>query len=86
MNHTGSSGTLCVSYPDSSSAYYLVIGNYGGSSTITGEYKLHSGGCDIPGFEILIVFFALLATFGILWSKKKLNFQFFPFFCFNSNN
>ncbi|MFX1295148.1 MAG: hypothetical protein ACFFD2_09900 [Promethearchaeota archaeon] len=72
-NHTGSSGTLCVSYPDPEDVYYLILGNYGGSSTVTGETEVGLG-CGIPGFEILFVFCALLAAFGILWAKKKLNF------------
>ncbi|MFX1294425.1 MAG: PGF-CTERM sorting domain-containing protein [Promethearchaeota archaeon] len=70
----GNSGTLCVSFPDPEGIYYVIIGNYGGTSSVTGEYEMVAGSCGIPGFEILIAFCALLAAFGILWSKKKLKF------------
>ncbi|MFX1296445.1 MAG: hypothetical protein ACFFD2_16520 [Promethearchaeota archaeon] len=74
VSHIGLSGSLCVTYSDPEGMYYLVLGNIGGLMPVSGTYTLDPNGCGIPGFEILIVFFALLATFGILWSKKKLNF------------
>ncbi|MFX1296444.1 MAG: hypothetical protein ACFFD2_16515 [Promethearchaeota archaeon] len=42
-------------------------------AVVMGEVEIDSG-CGISGFETLIVFFALFAAFGILWSKKKFKF------------
>ena len=71
-NHTGSSGTLCVFYSDPNDIYYLYFGNRNGVTTVTGTYEMDIGSCGIPGFEIFFIFCALIATFGILWSKKRL--------------
>ncbi|MFX1298537.1 MAG: hypothetical protein ACFFD2_27225 [Promethearchaeota archaeon] len=64
-SHTGSSGILCVPY-NSDIGYYLIIGNYGGSSTVTGEYEIDFGNCGIGGFDIIIATCALIAIFGII--------------------
>ncbi len=66
-----SSGSLSITYPDPDTIWYIVFGNHNGGVTITGTFDISVG---IPGFTLLFVMFALLASFGILWSKKKLNF------------
>jgi hypothetical protein len=66
-----SSGSLSITYSDPDTIWYVIFGNHNGGVTITGTFDITRG---IPGFTLLFVMFAFLATFGILWSKKKLNF------------
>jgi len=71
-NVTGSSGTLCLSYPNPEGTYYLIIGNKNGVVTVTGTYELDLGSCGIPGFEMVYIFLTLLTLFGFFLYKKKL--------------
>ena len=73
-SQTGTSGELCVTYPDPLDTHFLVFGNKFGASPVGGTYEMDPSKCGIPGFGVIIVFFALLASFGILWAKRKLNF------------
>jgi hypothetical protein len=79
----GSYGNVCATCPQLGCIWYLCFGNYHGATEVMGTWELGEGTCDsncwnedeIPGFEILLVFCALTATFGILWSKKKQYFK-----------
>ena len=74
-SNVGSSGSYDVDFTNESADYYMCIfGNKGNSNYASVYYTYNFKTAGIPGFDICIVFFTLLAVLGLIFIKK------WPFF------
>jgi hypothetical protein len=71
-SNVGSSGSYDVDFTNESADYYLLIfGNIGNSNYAMVDYTVNFKQGDIPGFEIIFVFFTMLAFLGLINIKKR---------------